>query len=149
MLQDFGLAVSQPLAVFWQGWGVRRGAVVTQAVPPKYSLADLIVRGDYDRLTAECRRSLIHAALEVIERFQKSGLAWRSMKPKHFYPEQLPGNQWRVWLIDCEGIYRSMHGRDLHRGWRDFLRSSAGLSPTFHEAVVAVNRESANLEMPT
>jgi hypothetical protein len=139
-LKGLGLAVAEPLAVFWQGWGVRRGAVVTRAVPPKYSLSDLIVRGELDQFTAVRRESLIEAAILVIERLHRAGLAWRSMKPKHFYPEQLPGDQWRIWLIDCEGVYRSAGHRGFRRGWRDFLHSSDSLSPSFREAILSACR---------
>jgi len=121
LLQAAGFHVSEPLAVFWRGFGLTRGAVVTRAVPPTRSMADMQLGGDFERMDRTKRDSLIEAAASVVVRLQRARIAWRSMKAKHFYPEDLGGNRWRIWLIDCEGVYRWASRRDSEREWRTYL----------------------------
>jgi hypothetical protein len=128
-LQAAGFHVSEPLALFWSGWGFSRGAVVTRAVPPTRSMADMLLRGDLDRMDGAKRESLIEAAAKVVARLHRAHIAWRSMKAKHFYPEELGGNRWRIWLIDCEGVYRWASRRDCEREWRTYLRYFTSRSP--------------------
>jgi hypothetical protein len=122
ILKKAGFHVSEPLAVFWHGWGFSRGAVVTQAVPPKRSLADMIDSGEFKAMTGERRDALIQAAVGVVAKLYHRRISWRSMKVKHFYPEEIAPNSWRIWLIDCEGISKWALRRDCHRDWRGFLR---------------------------
>jgi hypothetical protein len=56
-------------------------------------------------------------------------MCWRSMKAKHFYPERLPSGQWRIWLIDCEGVHRRPSRREYERERLQFLASLAEISP--------------------
>jgi Lipopolysaccharide kinase (Kdo/WaaP) family len=123
ILQEAGFSVSEPLALFWSGWGLARGAVVTRAVPPPSSLADMLHNGELDSMPAEHRRALIDAAVEVVADLQKARISWRSMKAKHFYPERFASGVWRIWLIDCEGVYRWASRRDCAREWQTFLGS--------------------------
>ena len=112
ILQNAGFNVSEPLAVFWKGWGLSRGAVVTRAVPPAWSMADMLLRGELQAMDAKRRNSLIDAAANVVARLHRARISWRSMKAKHFYPEELSDGTWRIWLIDCEGVDRWASRRD-------------------------------------
>src|SRR5205085_9853670 len=85
MLQAAGFHVSEPLAVFWRGWGFSRGAVVTRAVPPAHSMADMLLSGELEQMDAAKRASLIDAAAKVVARLHRARISWRSMKAKHFY----------------------------------------------------------------
>jgi hypothetical protein len=134
ILQDAGFDVSEPMAVFWSGWGLSRGAVVTRAVPPAVSMGDLLHSGELEAMTQERRNAMINAATKVVARLQQSRLSWRSMKAKHFYPEELPGGGWRIWLIDCEGVYRWPSRRDCRREQRTFLRTCTACAPTLRDA---------------
>jgi hypothetical protein len=121
IMQQAGMDVSEPLAVFWRGWGFSIGAVVTRAVPVNRSLDDLINSGDFARMTPARRSSLINAAVNVVKRIEQARLTWRSMKAKHFYPEET-GDGWRIWLIDCEGVsHRGPHS-ERQRQWNAFLQ---------------------------
>jgi hypothetical protein len=137
MLQDAGCHVSPPLAVFWRGWGFSRGAIVTRAVPPMRSMADMLLRGEFERMDAAKRDSLIEAAAKVIARLHRARISWRSMKAKHFYPEDLGGNRWRIWLIDCEGVYRWASRRDCEREWRTYLKYFSARTPSLSKAFLA------------
>jgi len=137
LLQSAGFHVSEPLAVFWHGVGLSRGAVVTRAVPPKRSMADLLLSGDFDKLEPAKRNSLIAEAADVVVRLQRARIAWRSMKAKHFYPEELGGNQWRIWFIDCEGAYRWASRRDLNREWKTYLGWFTAQSPALKDAFLS------------
>jgi hypothetical protein len=123
MLENAGFNVSQPLAVFWSGWGLARGAVVTRAVPPELSMADLLLSGRLLEMPADRLNALIDAAVNVVARLHHARISWRSMKAKHFYPEELNDGTWRIWLIDCEGVYRWASRRDREREWQTYLDS--------------------------
>jgi hypothetical protein len=137
ILQNAGFNVSEPLAVFWKGWGLSRGAVVTRAVPPAWSMADMLLRGELQAMDAKRRNSLIDAAANVVARLHRARISWRSMKAKHFYPEELSDGTWRIWLIDCEGVYRWASRRDREREWRTYLRYFTSHSPALQDAFLA------------
>ena len=50
------------------------------------------------------------------------------MKAKHIYPQQVANGDWRIWLIDCEGVRRRPTRRQRHRDRRLLLRSIAAAS---------------------
>jgi hypothetical protein len=137
ILQDAGFLVAEPLAVYWKGWGFSRGAVVTRAVPPQYSLADWILSGEFEAMAPERRNHLIEAAAGVVARLHRARISWRSMKAKHFYPEETEAGSWRIWLIDCEGVYRWATRHDCQREWLAFLKYIAARTPALREAFLA------------
>jgi hypothetical protein len=57
------------------------------------------------------------------------------MKAKHFYPEEQRNGSWRIWLIDCEGVYRWSSERDRRREWETFLSCFATNAPALHDAL--------------
>jgi hypothetical protein len=136
ILRTAGFNVSEPLAVFWSGWGLSRGAVVTRAVPPQLSMADLVLSGDLEKWPTKPRQSLLNAAVDLIIRMQNLRLSWRSMKAKHFYPEEQRDGSWRIWLIDCEGVYRWATEHDRQREWQTFLKCFAANAPSLYAALV-------------
>jgi hypothetical protein len=131
MMRAAGLCVPEPLALFWLGRGWSHSAVVIKAVPPTESLTDLIERGAIAALSSHESGRLVDAIVSVFEQLDQSQLAWRSMKAKHFYPERLPNGEWRIWLIDCEGVHRSTLARDRQRGRRSFVNSLHALQSEF------------------
>lgn len=147
ILQDAGFNVSEPLAVFWSGWGLARGAVVTRAVPPAHSMADMLLRGELNAMPTERRSALIDAAVDVVVRLQHAGISWRSMKAKHFYPEALNDGSWRIWLIDCEGVYRWASRRDCEREWKTFLNGFIAHTPALEKPFLAAYSRGPNAEI--
>jgi hypothetical protein len=139
-LQEAGFHVSEPLALFWRGWGFSRGAVVTRAVPPTRSMADMLLRGEFERMDRVKRDSLIEAAAKVVVRLHRARISWRSMKAKHFYPEDLGGDHWRIWLIDCEGVYRFATRRDCEKSWHTYIRYFATRAPALRNAFTEAYR---------
>jgi hypothetical protein len=134
IMQRAGLNVSEPLALFWRGWGFSSGAIVTQAVPVNRSLDDLISNGEFERMDLERRNLLIKAVVSVVERLRRARLAWRSMKAKHFYPEETSSNGWRIWLIDCEGVSTRCSRTEHKRQWKAFLHNITERLPDTREA---------------
>jgi hypothetical protein len=78
--------------------------------------------GELDAMAPERRTSLIEEAANVIARLHRLRMSWRSMKAKHFYPEETAPGTWRIWLIDCEGVSTWASRRDSRREWAEFLR---------------------------
>lgn len=134
ILQETGFHVSEPMAVFYRGWGLVRGAVVTRAVPPLLSMADMLLSGSLAEMPVSRRDSLVETAAGVAAKLHRASLSWRSMKAKHFYPEELADGRWKIWLIDCEGVYRRASRRDCQREWKTFLRYFVAHTPALKEA---------------
>lgn len=144
ILQDAGFNVAEPLALFWQGLGFSRGAVITRAVPGRWSLADLLLSGELQTMARERLDALIEAATDVVARLHRAKISWRSMKPKHFYPEETAHASWRIWLIDCEGVCRRTSHRDHDRQWRTYLNYIAARAPSLQDVFVAAYRRALN-----
>jgi hypothetical protein len=143
LMQRSGFDVSEPLAIFWHGWGFSRGAVVTRAVPPSRSLRDMICSGEFEAMDRGRRESLARAAADVVVRLHERRMSWRSMKVKHFYPEEVAPNSWRMWLIDCEGVYRWASRRDRRREWTTFLNFITQRAPALREAFCGAYEQAA------
>ncbi len=140
IMQAAGFHVSEPLAVFWRGLGFSSGAVVTRAVPPSHSIDDMLISGAFERMAPAGRDSLIAAASKVVARLHRDRISWRSMKAKHFYPEDLGGNRWRIWLIDCEGVYRWASRRDCEKAWQVYLQTLPSPGPNLQSDFVSAYR---------
>jgi hypothetical protein len=97
-------------------------------------MSDILHSGELEQMDSVKRNSLIEAATKVVARLHRARISWRSMKAKHFYPEDLGGNRWRIWLIDCEGIYRWASRRDCEREWQTYLRYFASHAPALQDA---------------
>jgi hypothetical protein len=97
----------------------------------------MLAAGELERMDPVRRESLIRAATQVIARLHRAPISWRSMKAKHFYPEETAPGQWRIWLIDCEGVSRRVTRGDRQREWSQFLGYIAARSPGLREAFLA------------
>lgn len=139
-LQTAGFQVAEPLALFWRGWGFAHGAIVTRAVPPMRSMADMLHSGEFEQMDDAKRESLVAAATKIVARLHKERISWRSMKAKHFYPEDLGAHCWRIWLIDCEGVYRWATRRDCEREWRTYLEPFISYAPALQSEFVDAYR---------
>ena len=114
-LRRAGLHAMEPLALFASRRWRSRHALVARAVPPERSLERLIWDGFLKRLPDAERRALAAAVAQVLNAIHGAGLTWRGMEAKHMYPEQLQDGAWRVWLIDCCGVYPGATDRDRRR----------------------------------
>jgi hypothetical protein len=108
-------------------------------------MADILHTGELEQMDSARRDSLIEAATKVVARLQRARISWRSMKAKHFYPEDLGGNRWRIWLIDCEGVYRWASRRDCEREWRTYLQFFTVNAPVLHDAFLDAHRMALGL----
>src|SRR5262249_27739782 len=103
--ERLGLHVPQRLACFGEGSIHFRAAVVIRAVPPEHSIDDLLRRGLWHQLPAESRAAILDAVVKTVRSIHDSGLEWRSISSKHFFPQQTDDSAWKLWLIDCEGVH--------------------------------------------
>ncbi len=113
-----GFHVPERLGLFEEGLINRRAAIIIRAVPPKYSLSELIRNKDWLQRPEEERNCLVDQAREVLQRIDAAGLAWRGASTRHIFPDRQPDGTWKMWLIDCEGI----HSRNSRTKSRDLAR---------------------------
>jgi Lipopolysaccharide kinase (Kdo/WaaP) family len=105
-LRALGLSAAQPLALFAERLPSRRSAVLLRAVPPPLSLHDMLAKGSLAELPANELAALGSAIAGVHQRIVSAGYFWKSIEPKHLYPERTGRESWRLWLIDCESVQR-------------------------------------------
>ncbi len=119
-----GLDVPEPWVLFRDPRPLSpRAALIMSAVPVTSSLSDLVSSGWIERLDHAERASVATAVAAVVHRIEAAGLRWRSMKAKHFYPEQTADEACRMWLIDCEGVRAALCHRQNRRDREALLRS--------------------------
>jgi hypothetical protein len=106
-------------------------------------LADLVESGQLDMMDHGRRKLLIEAAADVVARLHRARISWRSMKAKHFYPEETVPGRWRMWLIDCEGVYTRATRHDCLREWNSFLKSVRSGGSAMQEAFLKAYRAAA------
>ncbi len=122
-LRSLGIDTAKPLAIFRHRWHPYRAAVITLAVPGQLNLSQMINNGSLAALNNSSRASLVDAIVSVIERIHDAGLGWRSMSIKHFYPALQDNGSWRIWLIDCEGVFNPVKPHHIERERRSVLKS--------------------------
>lgn len=121
-LRRLGLDTAEPLAFFRHRLNPYKAAVITCAVPGKHHLAQMIEEGALEKLQNSERVKLIQTVASVVKQIHDAGYGWRSMNIKHFYPAQQTDGTWKIWLIDCEGIFRPVKTRHLERERRTIIR---------------------------
>lgn len=121
-LRAVGLLAAEPLALFWCPFSTR-SAVVVREVPAPASLRDLLQSGALYALPPKRLDAVTAAIDQTLRRLRQARLGWRSLMAKHIYPEMLPDGSVRLWLIDCEGVYRVRTRRAHQRDEARFLDS--------------------------
>jgi hypothetical protein len=111
-LSQLGLRIPQRIALFDEGLLWRRSAIVIRAVPPPYSISEMICRGIWSELPRTDRQAIFDAVARVLDRIHEAGLAWRCISSRHIFPHRLAAGRWELWLIDCEGVHRA-HSRSV------------------------------------
>lgn len=143
-LRGLGLNTAEPLALYRGPRLSARSAVVTRAVPVRASLHQMLLDTQISRLSHSAAVSLGRAIGSVMRRIRAGRCAWRGADTKHFYPEQLAEDQWRLWLIDCEGVYWPGGGHGFQRDRAKLLGKlrGDGASEEFVSIVDSAARES-------
>ena len=124
LLRSWGLSAAEPLALFTRRLSTE-SAVVTAGVPGGQSLRELVPAGFFDDLDDESLDLLIGAICRPIHTIHDHGFGWRGMDVRHIFPERRSDGDFRIWLIDCEGIYRRRRQSDADR---DMMRLCKSLS---------------------
>lgn len=137
LLRSIGLDAAEPLALFTDGRFSARSAIVTCAVPAEWDLLEMIEAGHLDRLPAADQQALARQIAVVIQRIHGAGFGWRSLKPKHLFPQQQSDGQWRIWLIDCETVQTRPTPKQALRERRHFLKelTELGAAADFRETI--------------
>ena len=122
-LSALGLDTAEPLALFRHPLHPFRAAVVTRAVPGKQPLNQLLANDFLSDIGHKAMIALARELVRIIDRIHHAGIGWRSMDIKHFYPVQQEDGSWRIWLIDCEGVFQPAKERHIERERRSVLRA--------------------------
>lgn len=120
LMSESGINAVEPWAMYHGPKG--RCAIITRAAPVESSLEDLLSTGASQQYSEQSRTRLIDSIRNTVLLIKEKRLAWRSMKTKHFYPQAI-GDEWRMWLIDCEAVTSGGKRRDWDRCRRDFRQS--------------------------
>ena len=123
LLQQLGMHVPRRMALLDRGWLYYRTAVVLESVPPQDSVDMLLQQNRWQPLPRADRTALLEGMVQTVVRIHTAGLGWRGASSRHFYPERQPAGDWRLWLIDCEGVHRASSPAVLQRYLNKLIRS--------------------------
>jgi Lipopolysaccharide kinase (Kdo/WaaP) family len=121
--ERLGLRVPERLALLEEGALWKRSALILRAVPPPASLSDMILDRSWLRLPLEDRGLILEAVARTLAQIHEAGWAWRSISTRHVFPQRDARGEWKIWLIDCEGVHRARSAAILERDVRRFLRA--------------------------
>ncbi|MCH7987574.1 MAG: hypothetical protein IID46_00325 [Planctomycetes bacterium] len=122
-LASIGMHVPERLALFHEGLFFFRAAIVLREVPPRQSADAMLRNGTWSRLALPEQDSLLDAIVSTMETIHQAGLIWRGASSKHFYPELQDDAVWKLWLIDCEGVYFRRSSRVRKQSYLRLFRS--------------------------
>ena len=124
-LRGLGLLVPEALGLFGTTrWALSfRAAVVVRQVPPPSSLDEMLSDGRWNDVAKSDRIAILDATVSALERIHAAGLGWRGSSSRHFFPERDGSGQWRVWLIDCEGVHRFAGAKTRARNYDKLVRA--------------------------
>lgn len=145
-LRELGLYAAEPLAVIDDGLLSVRAAVIVRAVPPQQSIFDMLVDGRWSSLAETDKERLLQGMVDVLLQVHSARLAWRGTCCRHFFPEQVDGGEWKLWLIDCEGVHGNVTRRHFERDYGKLVRSmqlSGADRNTIDRLRAAIERQSA------
>lgn len=134
--RGIGLNVPERLAYFEEGVLRFRAAIVISALPPSESLAERLLKGDWQRLPRDRQLAELDAVMCVMDTIHAAGLRWRGASTRHFFFELSKAGPPTPWLIDCEGVQRGGTRRDVVRDlqklWRAFRETGADAHTLAH-----------------
>lgn len=147
-LEAAGLNVPERLALFSEGLLLFRSAVVVRAVPPAESIDGIIRLGGWERLSGRQRLSLLDAIVETLGRIRSAGLGWRGASSRHLFPTLLPGDRWKLWVIDCEGVHARAGRRTFERDCRKLCRSMKESGADHHTMKLLEHKIQESIDRP-
>jgi hypothetical protein len=121
--ERLGVQVPERLALLEEGALWKRSALILRAVPPPASLSDMILDTSWLRLPLADRGRILEEVARTLAQIHDAGWAWRSISTRHVFPQRDARGDWKIWLIDCEGVHRARSAAILQRDLRRFLRA--------------------------
>jgi len=121
--QSLGFKVPERLAVFRDGLFSMRAAVIVREVPPPFSIDEMLRNGDWNQLTDFDQTLIIKEIFATLGTIYASGIGWRGISSRHFFPQRDEKGRWKVWLIDCEGVHPRGSAKAMGHGFRKLMRS--------------------------
>lgn len=122
-LAELGLNVPQRLLLFRKGGFSFRAAILLEKVPPPRSVEQMLKDGTWQQLTAHQQMNLLDTIVLIMQQIHGSGQIWRGTSSRHFYPELQSDQTWKIWLIDCEGVYPQKSQRGFRKNYLKLFRS--------------------------
>ena len=153
-LAGIGIKVPERLALFREGLFVFRSGIVVRDVPPRQSIDQMMQSGSWQNLSHVQQCALLDEVVFTMQTVHRAGLIWRGASSRHFYPVLQDDERWRLWLIDCEGVYSRKSRSAIDRNYLKLFRSMKESGADFNtlerlrrriEAARAGNYRSENL----
>ncbi len=123
LMEQAGIRVPERLAWFEEGLLWKRSAIALRAVPPPASISDLLLDGIWRDMPLNDRQEILGLVLDALNAIEGAGLGWRGASTRHVFPVRASDGRWKIWLIDCEGVYQTRSPAARPRAWHKFLRS--------------------------
>lgn len=123
LLRSIGLNTAKPWALFKGALTDARSAIIIKALPVSNSL-DLLLREDASLFKDVAELEMLSRNISLV--FMKlfsANMTWRSATAKHIYPEKSDSNNWKLYLLDCEGVHSNISSKDKKRCIRNFIES--------------------------
>lgn len=127
--RGIGVNVPEPLALLEDGTFRFRAAVVLRAIPVKESLAERLLRKEWQTLPLPVQDAHLNTAIATLDRIHASGFRWRGASTRHLFFESDTSENPKLWLIDSEGTQPCATQRDILRDfqklWHSFRETGA------------------------
>jgi hypothetical protein len=123
LLRGIGLNTAEPWALFQGVLTDARSAIIIRALPVSSSL-DFLLREDAALLRETGGVEMLSRNIvQIFMQLFSANLTWRSATAKHIYPEKIDSQNWKLWLLDCEGVHANISSKDKRRCVRNFIES--------------------------
>lgn len=121
--RGIGVNVPEPLALLEDGTFRFRAAIVIRAIPVAESLAERLLRKEWQTLPAQVQHAHLNKAVATLDFIHASGFRWRGASTRHLFFESDTSENPKLWLIDCEGTQPCATQRDIVRDFQKLLHS--------------------------
>lgn len=147
-VSDLGIPTAERMALFSDGKFFHRSAIILKEVPVPDCFHDWVASGKWSELPRFQKSLLLDKMIETVQTIHHAGYGWRGASTKHFYPSLNENNRWDVWIIDCEGVFKTANPKAFQQNYENLIKSmhSSNVEKEFiRELEFKANYVSSNL----